>query len=52
MQQIANSPVAVIVGCVCIYPVLAFAVGVLFERYPKRYRIVRLEQEPTEGKEV
>jgi hypothetical protein len=43
-------PVTLIVGCICVYPVVAFVLGILFERYRRRYRVVRIE--PKEGREV
>lgn len=49
--MLRDSPVAAIVGCACFYPLLAFALGVLFERYRRRYRVIRVEP-GDEGREV
>lgn len=49
-MSLQNSPVLWAIGGCCIYPAIVFAAGVLFERYRRRFRIIRVE--PDEGREV
>ncbi len=48
--MLQDSPVLAIIGGCCLYPLIVFAAGVMFERYRRRFRIVKVE--PHEGREV
>jgi len=48
--MLQDSPIVAIIGGCCVYPLLVFAAGVLFERYRRQFRIVRVE--PKEGTEI